>query len=178
MFICKVCKGILKPAVPSSGSGVTSANSSSGFSRPPAASGDDSNGGGDFGDGGSEFGDEVSTKVGVGKGKPLAALAQSSGGKRRRFGIVGRPRGGGVPVVTNWKGQASNKPNESSTTSVAAPVSTITTASSSSTSAATTLASIAKEKRLGDVRRRGRQPKIRGMVGLQVCLLRFLFVLR
>ena len=113
--------------------------------------------------------------MGVGKGKPFAALAQS--GKRRRFGIVGRPRGGGVPVVTNWKGQVANKPTEITTSTVTVPTPTPPTptptptpTSTTSVTLATTLASIATKKRLGDVRRKGRQPKIRGMVGLQVCL--------
>ena len=159
MFTCKVCKGIMKPACPIPGTGSSSANSTSGISQKSFRD-DDSNGGNEAGDGGSDFGDDA--KIGVGKGNPLAALSQS--GKRRRFGIVGRPRGGGaaVPVVTNWKGQIANKPSETVTTPTP-PV-----PASTSTPLATTLASISTKKRLGDVRRRGRQPKIRGMVGLQV----------
>ena len=167
MFICKVCKGLVKAACPMPGNG----NSNSGVSRV-SFGGDDSNGANDYGDGGSDAGEDsipaVRSIVGIGKGKPFAAaLAQqaAASGKRKRFGFVGRPRGGGVgggnviPMVTNWKGQAANKPGDGSSTPGPS-------GSSSTTSA--TLASIATKKRLSEVRRKGRQPKIRGMVGLQV----------
>lgn len=147
-------------------------NSNSGVSRV-SFGGEDSNGANDYGDGGSDAGeDSVPTArsiVGIGKGKPFAAaLAQqaAASGKRKRFGFVGRPRGGGVgggngiPMVTNWKGQAANKPGDGGSTPV--------TSGSSSGTPSTALASIATKKRLSEVRRRGRQPKIRGMVGLQV----------
>jgi hypothetical protein len=70
MFICKVCKGLVKPALLTAGS-TSSTGTSSGISR---AGGDDSNGATDFGDGGSDFGDEG--RLGAGKGKLLASLAQ------------------------------------------------------------------------------------------------------
>ena len=165
MFICKVCKGLVKSACPMPGNG-TSGNSNSGVSR--LSIGDDSNDGINFGDAGSDAGDDSSSKIGIGKGKPFAALAQS-GKQRKRFGFVGRPRGGGTtgatsstpsfPSVTNWKGNTVSKPETSSNT----PTST------SYSSGPTALASsIAAKKRLSEVRRKGRQPKIRGMVGLQV----------
>ena len=160
MFVCKVCKGTMKSALTIPGNGTT--NSNSGVSRT-SFGGDDSNGA--DGDGGSDFGDEGgSGRIGMGKGKPFAAISQS--GKRRRFGIVGRPRGGGVggngiPVMTNWKGLAANKPNEVASSSAGA--------SSSGMAGSASMSSAAVKKRLGEVRRRGgRQPKIRGMVGLQV----------
>jgi len=158
MFVCKVCKGTMKSALTIPGNGTT--NSNSGVSRT-SFGGDDSNGA--DGDGGSDFGDEGNGRVGMGKGKPFAAIS----GKRRRFGIVGRPRGGGVggngiPVLTNWKGLAANKPNEAGSSSAGA-------ASSSGLASSALVTSAAAKKRLGEVRRRGgRQPKIRGMVGLQV----------
>ena len=161
MFVCKVCKGLVKSAlqIPVNG------NSNSGVSR--LSIGDDSNEGTNFGDASSDAGDDSSSKIGIGKGKPFAAIAQS-GKQRKRFGFVGRPRGGGTtggasssfPTITNWKGNSANKPETSSNTP--AP---------SSTSAPTALASsIAAKKRLSEVRKKGRLPKIRGMVGLQVKL--------
>lgn len=83
---------------------------------------------------------ESSGRMGLGKGKPML------GGKRGRrgFGYVGRPRGMYSPLGAGssggWKGGSPTKPGS---------------------------VGIGSKKR-GDMRRRGRQPKIRGMVGLQV----------
>merc|ERR1719203_247697 len=80
-------------------------------------------------------------KMGMGRGKPMSALT----GKRKRMGLFARSRGG-------FSGSGSSKPDPSfsPTTPGSSPPSTII-----------------EKKRANEVRRRGRQPKIRGMVGLQ-----------
>ena len=76
--------------------------------------------------------------IGMGRGKPMSALA----GKRKRMGLLaGRPRAGSA---------SGQKPDSSPTNPGASPPMTII-----------------DKKRAAEVRRRGRQPKMRGMVGLQ-----------
>ncbi len=86
-------------------------------------------------------------RLGLGKGKPMAAVLASGGKRGRRgggYGFVGRPRSGMgyAPIggAVGWKGSGGgpNKPGI-----------------------------VGSKKRVGDIRRRGRQSKIRGMVGLQ-----------
>jgi hypothetical protein len=97
-------------------------------------------------------GDFETMRMGLGKGKPMSVL----GGKRGRRGFAfgaGRPRSGYSPVGAgssgSWKGGAS-------ALGVAGP------------GGVTKPGLLGAKKRSGEMRRRGRQPKIRGMVGLQV----------
>ena len=78
--------------------------------------------------------EEEDMKMGMGRGKPMSALA----GKRKRMGLFARPRAGAKP---DW--------------------------SPTGASGSSTPVSIIDKKRSIEMRRRGRQPKMRGMVGLQ-----------
>ena len=86
--------------------------------------------------------EEEDLKLGMGRGKPMSALA----GKRKRMGIFSRPGVG---------------PNQARPGSGAKPDWSPTGAGSSPP------VSIMDKKRSIEMRRRGRQPKMRGMVGLQ-----------
>lgn len=89
-------------------------------------------------------GDYDNLRMGLGKGKPMSVLGGKRG--RRGYGMAGRPRSGsaysplGAGTSGAWKGGGPSKPGVVGS----------------------------KKGRVGDLRRRGRQPKIRGMVGLQV----------
>eukprot|EP00094_Tigriopus_californicus_P002578 TCALIF_02490-PA protein Name:"Similar to Kmt2c Histone-lysine N-methyltransferase 2C (Mus musculus)" AED:0.04 eAED:0.11 QI:0/0.63/0.25/1/0.81/0.66/12/0/2215 len=144
LYVCKICKAPPRP------SAVATAALASGSQSPKfddnSNDGEDSMSGMDFENG----------RMGIGKGKPMAM-----GGKRGRrgtFGFMGgrsTSRGGGncSPSGGNnscgsspvgWKG-VPNKPAMTTTTPMP----------------------IGAKARVNEVRRRGRQPKIRGMVGLQ-----------
>jgi len=89
-------------------------------------------------------GDLETIRMGLGKGKPMSVLGGKRG--RRGFGQAGRPRGSYSPIGAGnsgtqpaWKMAGMSKPGL-----------------------------LSSKKRSGEIRRRGRQPKIRGMVGLQV----------
>ena len=80
----------------------------------------------------------------MGRGKPMSALA----GKRKRMGLMANnARGGG-------NGRAAWKPDYSPT--------------GAGGGSSPPAMSLQDRKRANEDRRRGRQPKIRGMVGLQV----------
>ena len=139
MFTCKVCKGqaqraastptnsggastpsITSPRDQQSDEGAMTPEAKTTTSWPP--SGDNS------------FEEEDSMKMGMGRGKPMSALA----GKRKRMGLFARPRAGAKP---DWSPTGAN--------------------------GSSTPVSIIDKKRSIEMRRRGRQPKMRGMVGLQ-----------
>ncbi len=161
VYECKVCKGLAQKATVH-GTATTptpTSGGSFGMTSPRDSFDKDSPGGEtrSFGFGGSRlleredsFDDSkdgtsmgaLGGSIGLGRGKPMAFP-----GKRNRLGKVGRP-----PGSTSASGYAAaaaaaalNKPDYSS--------------SSSSSSNAM--------KRVAECRRRGRQPKIRGMVGLE-----------
>jgi histone-lysine N-methyltransferase MLL3 len=77
--------------------------------------------------------------LGMGRGKPMSALA----GKKKKLGLLTKPRLSGISKPDVGSSPTGNHPGSSP------PM------------------SIIDKKRANEVRRRGRQPKIRGMVGLQ-----------
>ena len=148
MYSCKVCKGTAQRAATMSGSNTPTSSITS--PRDQSEDGTDAKGASTSwmsGAGGSADNsfedDDGRMSGGMGRGKPgMSALA----GKRKRMGLMtGNVRGGG-------NGRAAWKPPDYSPTS----------------GGSSPPMSLSDRKRLSEVRRRGRQPKIRGMVGLQV----------
>ena len=148
MYSCKVCKGTAQRAATMSGSNTPTSSITS--PRDQSEDGTDANkastswmsGGGSADN--SFDDDEGRMSGGIGRGKPgMSALA----GKRKRMGLLPNVRGGG-------NGRAAWKPPDYSPTGASG--------------GSSPPMSLSDRKRLSEVRRRGRQPKIRGMVGLQV----------
>jgi hypothetical protein len=144
MYSCKVCKGTAQRAIPLTPTSMTSPRDEDATTPDAKAISWISTGSAE-----TSFEDEDSrSSLGLGRGKPMSALHGGFPGKRKRMGIMGRPRGGGNSSAAGWK------PDYSAT--------------STPTSSTSTSVSVFDKKRVSEVRRRGRQPKIRGMVGLQV----------
>ena len=135
MYVCKICKGHPRPASATSSSPSRFNEDSNDASWDGSYENLNLSGGIGF-DGTENGGFGPGGRMGIGKGKPMAALSGKRG--RRGFAMAGRPRVGSNGSPTGWKG-GPNKPG-----------------------------GVGMKKRVGEVRRRGRQPKIRGMVGLQV----------
>ena len=162
MYVCRICKhGPPRSHNPSGGSGNSCSpiqTSSGGIKEEDI-----------FGQDNSLEAMDVDIK-GMGRGKPMAALAQGSAsafpGKKRRFGI-GRPPGGGVGTGA---GRGFNLGSGSSPTSSLKPGAASSSPQQGQPST-TAAAAIASKKR-GKDRKKGRiqsgVSKIRGMVGLQV----------
>ena len=123
-------------------------------------------------------------RLGIGKGKPMAMGAGKRG--RRGFGMVGRPRVAGGLIAGLGASSSVTIVGTSATERAAA----LALAGSSGAAAGGASGGVpgtpgfiskpgqnlAEKRRSGEVRRRGRQPKIREMVGLSVSsesLLRF-----
>ena len=146
-YVCRICKSSQRSQTMAA---ATSASSNASMS--PRLGDDNSNDAEDFmaaaGSGGSAFLSDgfENGRVGIGKGKPMAMGAPGSLGKRGRrggYGFMARSRGGG------------NSPGHTSSSS---PLGW----------KGTGMSSISAKQRANEARRRGRQPKVRGMVGLQV----------
>ena len=95
----------------------------------------------------------------TGKGKPMTAMAPIGGKRGRRgYGIVGR--GGRAGPV--GAGNNAMSPTGAGTSALTAAAAAIKGGGPNKPGV------ISSKKRANEARRRGRQPKIRGMVGLQV----------
>lgn len=148
MYSCKVCKGTVQRAATMSGSNTPTSSitsprdqSEETFDINKASTSWLSGGSADNSFEADDESRNSNLNIGMGRGKPMSALA----GKRKRMGLMASRGGGnGRP---GWK-----PPDYSPTSGGSSPPMTLS-----------------DRKRANEVRRRGRQPKIRGMVGLQVC---------